>query len=97
MTDPTQDQKPRTSLVTEDGSLKEGVGSLAAIAFGFLLIVFAIAWALIGAFITKAHSTADDILIGSCLLVAFICVLPANFQKAVSVLAPLAPWGRRDK
>lgn len=97
MTAPTPDTPPRTSLTNVDGTMKEGVPSLIAIAFGLLLIVFAMAWALIGAFITKAHSTADDMLIGGCLLVAFMLVLPANFEKAVSVLKPVLPWsGRKD-
>ena len=91
MTPPT-----RPSLTTETGAMKEGVPSLIAIIFGILLTVFAMSWAMIALLITKAHSTADDIVVGSCLLVAFICVLPANFQKAVSVLGQFVPFRRKD-
>ena len=94
MTTPTP-PAPRTTLVTPAGDIKKGTGSLLAICFGVLLLVFGMAWGLIAVLVTKAHSTADDIVVGSCLLVAFFCVLPADFQAAISAIKPVIPWGRR--
>lgn len=76
--------------------MKEGVPSLIAIAFGVGIAAFGIGWAIVNIIVTKAHSTADDILTGSCLLVAFACVLPANLEKAVAAIKPVIPWGKRD-
>lgn len=82
-------------LVAPNGTIKQGTASLLAICFGVFLVVFAVAWAAGCIVVTKAHSTPDDLVIGGCLLGAFICVLPANFQKAATVLEPFVPWHRR--
>ena len=86
---------PRTTLVTPAGDIKKGTGSLIAIVFGTLLMVFGMAWGLIAVLITKAHSTADDIVVGSCLVAAFALVLPADFTAAITAIKPVIPWGRR--
>lgn len=92
-TDPAM--QARTTLTTPAGDIKKGTGSLVAVVFGVLLMVFGMTWGFIAVLVTKSHSNFDDVLVGSCLLVAFICVLPANFSSAVNVLKPVLPWGRR--
>ena len=86
----------RTSLVTPAGDIKKGTGSLIAIAFGTLLLVFGMGWGVYAVVVTKAHTNFDIYLIGGCLFVAFICVLPANFAAAIEAIRPVVPWGRRS-
>jgi hypothetical protein len=82
---------PRTSLTNVDGTIKKGTGSLAAICFGVLLVAFAAAKMFI-AYKQNTHTNVDDYIVAGCLIVAFICVLPARFEDAVAVLKPVLPW-----
>lgn len=86
----------RTTLVTPAGDIKKGTGSLIAICFGVLLMIFGMTWGLIAVLVTKAHSNFDIGLVGGCLFVAFICVLPADFSAAIEAIKPVIPWGRRS-
>ncbi len=45
---------------------------------------------------TVDHSTTRDIIAASLAGFAFVCILPANVEKAASIFRKTAPWGRRS-
>lgn len=82
------------SFVAPNGTVKQGTGSVLAIGFAILLLLFAGTWGYL-AFRKGEHSNFDDGLIGGCLLGAIALALPADLQQAVNVIKPALPWGRR--
>lgn len=91
MTGPTPEGTPERV----PGVGNNGGADLAAYVIAAVCVAFASVWAYI-AFTHNTHSNFDDGLIGGCLLVAVILAAPANAQKAVAIVKPILPWGKRD-
>lgn len=68
-----------------------------AIVIGALSFGVAIIMLLAPIFIeTVPHSTTRDIIAASLAGFGFVCILPANVEKAASIFRKTAPWGRRS-
>lgn len=75
--------------------LPVGVGSVLGYALGGFFLAFGAVWLLAPVWRGQPHTATDAYVGAATMLLGALLMAPASLSRAVEVLKPLIPWGRR--
>ncbi len=70
--------------------------NVALLALAVFFLAFAGAWLALLIRHGVPHSTADDIVIGGCLLMGAMLAAPTDMKDAINTMRPVLPWNRKS-